>query len=142
MENNQLESTLKKQGHRNTKARRLVFEILNSSDCSMSPKEIFTQIEDESGVDLVSIYRNLDLFVELGLVHRFQDGRFSSCHHDHSQHKGDHLHFISICVECGKKAEIPHHSKSLCDLGRKIKKACTELQTFNDVIIQGRCPRC
>jgi Fe2+ or Zn2+ uptake regulation protein len=139
----ELENRLRDKKMRVTQARKEIFSLLQKSSKSLTPKEIFEQIKTSSGTDLASVYRNLTLFQEMGLAHRFQDGSFSNCHHDHYEHDGHrHIHFISHCVECGKKDEIQSHSKKVCSLANEIGKLSHTLTTLNEVVVQGLCAKC
>ncbi len=137
-----LQSTLKEHKHRLTQARKEIYSLLEKSKRSLSAKEIHQQLSDASTTDLVSVYRNLSLFNELGLAHKFQDGSFAICKHedDHADHQ--HVHFIVHCVECGRKSEIESHSKNVCDIARQLKKVSKPLKTFHEIIIQGHCAQC
>ncbi len=150
-EQKRLNDKLKQKNLRLTRARTEIYKLLSESKHSLSAKEVHEQIshDDESHTDLVSVYRNLSLFTELGLAHRFQDGKYSSCHqHDHDHHDHDnsleseHIHFINHCTGCGKSSEIKAHSKKICELAMSLKKLSSSLKTYNEIIIQGYCADC
>ena len=143
MNDDLLKTALKKNNLRITKARENIFFQLVQSECSLSAQDIFHKIPKNHGTDLASVYRNLNLFHELGLAHRFQDGTYSSCLHDHEQdHDHQHIHFISHCTQCGKKSEIKEHSEKICQLGGELKKVSPHLSQLQEVVIQGLCPEC
>jgi Fe2+ or Zn2+ uptake regulation protein len=140
-----LSDKLKDKGLRITSARKEIFNLLEKSQSSLSPKDIYSQIKKTSTTDLVSVYRNLSLFSELGLAHRFQDGTYSSCHHGENQehhNKHEHIHLINHCLKCGKSSEIKSHSKDICHGVNQIKKASTLLKKHQVIIIQGYCEKC
>lgn len=138
-----LKDILKDKKLRLTQARIQIFELLNSSDHSLSAKEIFEQIsEDDQSTDLVSVYRNLTLFTELGLAHRFQDGRYSSCHHKEEDHHHKHIHIIANCTSCGKSSEVESHSEDVCHMASDFKKLQSPLKQIKEIVLQGLCSNC
>lgn len=143
MNYDEFENVLREKKMRVTQARKEIFALLQKSEKSLSPKEIFEKIQSSSGTDLASVYRNLTLFQEIGLAHRFQDGSFSNCHHDHHEEPGHrHIHFINHCVSCGRKDEIQSHSETVCSLASEIAKMSHSLTTLNEIVVQGLCVEC
>lgn len=95
--------TLKKAGFSLTKPRRTVFEALLGHE----PQAMSEVIAAAKGVDRASIYRIIELFEKLGIVHRLQIGwkyklelsdQFSKHHH--------HL----TCLNCGKIVALPENA--------------------------------
>lgn len=89
-----------------------------------------------SPVDRVSLYRNLQVFLERGLIHRVGPSAYSKCRHQCSHHG----HIILSCQECGKNEEVSDHpwvSQLTRDLGKT--------RFFADkspLWIQGLCRSC
>ncbi len=135
-----LRSTMKNQNYRLTQSRKDIYSLLMKSRRSLSAKQVFNELRASSATDLVSVYRNLTLFNELGLAHKFQDGSFSICKQDHENQ--NHVHFINHCVQCGRKSEVESHDSSICAMAKELKKVSKSLKTFHEIIIQGLCPRC
>ena len=141
--NEKLSETLKSQRLRSTKARQAIFDILSQSNKALSPREIFTQTRNLPTVqaDQVSVYRNLTLFTELGLAHRFQDGKYSICRQNH-KHEHKHLHIIASCNRCGKTYEIKKHTDKLCQLAKGFKDFVKPFGNFDSLTMRGICKRC
>jgi Fe2+ or Zn2+ uptake regulation protein len=135
---------LKSKRLRLTQARREVFRVLEESERALSVQEVFQQIEETSDVstDKVSVYRNLSLFSELGLVHRFQDGRHALCTHDHHDHDHKHLHIVANCNRCGITFEVGSHNKEICQSVNKMKSLIHNFEQLEGVTFQGVCKRC
>lgn len=98
---------LKKSGARITGTRQSVLRVLAGAEHPLSPKDILEKItasEDGSRIDQVSVYRILDTFLSLGLVHRvFPEGNFIACSHIGCTS----LHHILLrCVGCQKSFEV------------------------------------
>jgi Fur family ferric uptake transcriptional regulator len=96
-----LRGVLKNKGQNFTRPRKLVFEaLLNGKPKSIA--ELVTQLSDS--IDRASIYRTVELFEKLGIIHRVNTGwkyklelsdMFIGHHH--------HLH----CSKCGKIESLP-----------------------------------
>ena len=101
------EKILKNSGVKVTKCRVAVMQCLVASPLSLSPREILETIsKDRSSkdVDQVSIYRILETFQKLGLVHQvYPSGGFIACSHIDCQGE---LHVLIHCGSCHKTAEI------------------------------------
>ena len=126
-----------------TNARQVIFSILADSERAMSAQDVFKTIKGQAQLqtDQASVYRNLILFTELGLVHRLQDGRYSVCKHDReSQH--NHIHVIANCTKCRKTFEVANHSRELCQLTRKMQSHVKSFGQFSGLTLEGICRDC
>jgi|FLYM01.1.fsa_nt_gi Fe2+ or Zn2+ uptake regulation protein len=146
-----LNQSLKDKNLRVTQARLQVFDILSGSRHALSPKEVFEKIThtSKSSTDLVSVYRNLSLFSEIGIAHRFQDGKYSICKHDHLSDHQDHdheqhqeVHLLINCLKCGRSREIDTHSIEICQLATQLRKFSKPLKELNSIVLQGICQTC
>ena len=126
-----------------TNARQVIFSILADSEKAMSAQDVFKSIKGHSRLrtDQASVYRNLTLFAELGLVHRLQDGRYSICKHDQESHH-NHVHIIANCTQCGNTYEVSNHSRELCQLTRKMQTYVESFGHFSGLTLQGICREC
>lgn len=139
----QLEKKLKSNKHRLTGARKAIFEILQSSTKALSPQEISREMGKATNLkaDQASIYRNLSLFTEIGLAHRFQSGKYSICQHgEKSDHA--HMHIVATCTNCGKTYEVSQHTDGLCQLAGGLKCHITQFQSFSGMTLVGSCKTC
>ena len=98
-------AALKKKGGRITQTRLLVLRALAEAKSPLSQKDILQQIKksDRSQqIDQVSVYRILEVLMELGLVHKMGAG-FLPC--THSSCQTSH-HIFLICSACGLTQEV------------------------------------
>ncbi|RZA12859.1 MAG: transcriptional repressor [Proteobacteria bacterium] len=102
--------TLKESGARLTKPRLALIDCLSHATVAMSPKEIFQRTEalltkDKSeSIDTVTVYRILDRFAELGLVHRVApNGDYIACTHLAC---ATSPHIMTRCVQCQAAREM------------------------------------
>ena len=119
----------------------MVFQILSESPKSLSAQEVCQRLDLQSveNVDHASVYRNLSLFGQLGLVHRFQDGSYSICHHET---EGFHLHIVANCTRCGKTSEVREHTKELCKIAKQMSSYLGEFSQFSGLTLEGCCDHC
>ncbi|MCX6129847.1 MAG: Fur family transcriptional regulator [Proteobacteria bacterium] len=99
--------TLRESGARLTKPRLALIDCLAESRLPLSPKEIYQkttqQLEDET-IDAVTVYRILDRFAELGLVHKVApDGDYIACTHLACEASP---HIMTHCTLCHTASEI------------------------------------
>jgi Fe2+ or Zn2+ uptake regulation protein len=94
---------LSEEGLKLTPQRKLLLEILFHSQGHLSADEIFDEVKAaQPNVAFGTIYRNLSLLAEIGIVNQlnFKDGRsrFELC-------MGHHHHLI--CLDCGNAIDVP-----------------------------------
>jgi len=98
---NDLKAILKSQGYSLTAPRKVVFDLLLNEE----PQTMPDLLQKAAGkVDRASIYRVIDLYEKLGIVHRLNIGfkyklELSDVFHSH------HHHFY--CSACGKTYDLP-----------------------------------
>lgn len=97
------EERLTNLGYRLTQPRRVVMKILSASPQPLAPLQIYERAQKmDTHLGLVSVYRSMELFTELGLVRRMHldDG----CHAYTVSSPGHH-HTV-ICRNCDKAVEF------------------------------------
>lgn len=135
-----------KQKLRLTRAREVIYKILKEAKKSIEISEIHEKINKSkknnknNKVDLVSVYRNLALFEELGIVHKSLNNKYTFCHQSHV-HKCD-THIIVSCETCGSSKELQHTDKSFCDLANFIKLKNSGLSKVYAINMNGICELC
>lgn len=93
----QAKALLKDEGLKSTPQRLAVVHVLHSSGKYLSINEILEGVKEHlPGTGLATIYRTLEMFVDLGLVKRvhFPDG----CH-SYALSTGEHSHQM-VCTKC------------------------------------------
>lgn len=95
-----LHAILRQNGHQITKARENLFTALQFPD----PQTIQEILQKSKGkIDRVSVYRNIELFEKLGIVHRVYIGwKYKIELTDNFTHHHHHL----TCLNCGKIIDI------------------------------------
>jgi len=135
-----LEEKLKKNDLRLTEARKLIFDTLSKSNKALTAKDLHQSLESKA--DLASIYRNLTLFKEIGLVHSLSDGAYSLCDHEHEDEDHKHIHIIVSCKSCGFTEEVKEHNHKLCGASKSLVAQAKKLSLVNSILLQGKCKNC
>lgn len=130
--------SLKAGGKKLTKARKAILAVLEKNTLPITVAEVHAGlVKAGTDVDLVTVYRNLAMLQELGLVNvvGFHEGqmRYEVCH------GRVHHHHIQ-CRGCGEVADL-----MLCPL-KKLTKLIEEQTKFSvdghALEFFGWCPRC
>ena len=122
---------------RSTEQRQLILEIIQRADRHLDADEIYEQARHElPGISLSTVYRNLQLFKDLGVVEEHQfDGR-RRYYETTPQSKHQHL----VCLGCGRVFEFK------CPLAESIKSRISIEEGFRvtdaKVHLIGYCPDC
>ncbi len=124
-------------GYRITPQREMIIEAFAHRPQHVTAEEIYEQVRERTrAVNVATVYRTLDLLVEIGLANRagFQDGRvvYATAHH------GPHLHLV--CRVCGSVANVDN------DIFKSLDGKIRELHHFaadlSHVTILGLCAEC
>lgn len=134
----ELQDTLNQRGLRLTQPRRVVMKILESTSTPLSPQTIYqTSQVNGDDIGLVTVYRTLDLLLELNLVRRV---------HGQGECLGfvcaspGHYHHL-VCRECGKAIEFDG-AHDLSNLLNRIQKQTNFIIDGHLLQLQGICPDC
>lgn len=120
-----------------TAQRTLLLELLRQSPEHVGAEELYRKAQEQNAkMSLSTVYRNLQLFKELGLV---QEHHFIGEHH-HYEVKSEAEHQHLLCVGCGKVVEF------VCPVSRKLKEETAKEYGFDvfdvEVRMMGLCPDC
>lgn len=100
---------LKKNGYRLTKPRRELLKVLK--EYPLTVQEIYSSLQKRKiNMDLTSVYRSLELFVEMGVVHVIQLGEDKK-RYELVDSENHHHHLV--CNSCGIIENITFNEKNL-----------------------------
>jgi Fur family ferric uptake transcriptional regulator len=100
------ENFVRRRGLRMTSARRAVFEEIFSHHEHIDADRLHTSMQRKGlEVSRATVYRNLDLLADCGLVRKYRLDRHRVLYeHMHAGLEHDHL----VCRECGRVVEFVH----------------------------------
>jgi Fe2+ or Zn2+ uptake regulation protein len=125
-------------GRRVTRPRKAILAVLERIQHPMSVSEIHSFLKREKiSVDLVTVYRTLSVFTQLGMVSRveFQEGQFR---YELCEGRAHHHHIR--CRGCGHIADL-----KLCPLKKvmaKVERETRFLVEAHSLEFIGWCPQC
>ena len=124
-------------GYPLTAQRRLLLQLIRNAGGHIDAKELYRQaIERDRQISLATVYRNLRLFKELGLVGeiRLDDVH---CYYE-IKRSAEHYHLV--CSACGRVIEFesPLVAKLVADVERK----CGFLTDRAVLHLEGHCEGC
>ncbi len=134
---NNLQLGLRESHRKLTRPRRAVLAIIANADHHLTPAEVYHKAKSRNPrLGLTSVYRTLDLLVQLGYLQRIhlEEG----CH-SYAPAAREHGHHL-VCSNCGRAEEFAD-----CDLDplMKMLKAKTGYEIDLHMLeLLGRCPHC
>jgi Fe2+ or Zn2+ uptake regulation protein len=98
-----LQEAFRDSGRRLTSQRRLILEVLETSDQHLDAEAVYDQARVlDPNVSLATVYRTLAVFKEMGLIEEHRLGEEHS--HYEPVRSGPHYHFT--CLNCGQVIEF------------------------------------
>ena len=134
-------------GYRFTIPRRAILDVLGSTSKHLSAEDIYVAVhKDYPNVGLTTVYRTLELLVQMGVVFKsdFGDGR---ARYELSEGpKGEHHHHHLVCTSCGRAIDYTDFIDEEVELLRRTEKGLSKKYNFDitNHLIQfyGVCDKC
>jgi Fur family zinc uptake transcriptional regulator len=127
---------LRKADAKLTGPRRAVLAVLEKVKTPLSAYDIEEQIPENIPISVVTIYRILDLFEKLGIVHRIHTKEgYVRC--DYEKERG--CHYFAVCKSCGKSFEF---LEPACRIEKIIPKNLPFKNVEHISEIAGICDHC
>ena len=128
---------LRQQGYRLTPQREMIVEAVAHAGRHVTAEEVFEQVQARtSAINIATVYRTLDLLVELGLVSRADLGggkvTYASPLH------GPHCHLV--CRHCGRVIEADHDL--VVPLEEQLRERYSFAAELHHFAIFGLCADC
>jgi Fe2+ or Zn2+ uptake regulation protein len=120
-----------------TAHRQLLLDILREAKTHMNAKELFQEAaKRDPHISLATVYRNLRLFEELGLV----DERRLDKSHCSYEMKTSSEHYHLVCTTCGQVKEFV--SPAVGQLVDEVQRNSGFIVTRAVLHMEGYCPEC
>jgi len=120
-----------------TPQRRLLLSVMQEAGRHLDAKELYRRASDRDiNISLATVYRNLRLFKEQGLIHERHLGQ-TRCYYE-MKHLGEHQHLV--CQGCGRVIEFesPLIGKLVAEVERKNNLSVTRVELY----LEGYCYKC
>jgi Fur family ferric uptake transcriptional regulator len=121
----------------NTSQRRLLLSIIQEAEMHLDAKELYRRAsERDDSISLATVYRNLHLFKERGLINERHLGQ-ARCYYE-MKRLGEHQHLV--CESCGQVIEFesPLIRKLVAEVQRKNNFSVTKVE----LCLEGYCRKC
>jgi Fur family ferric uptake transcriptional regulator len=128
---------LREQGYRLTPQREMIVEAIAHAGRHVTAEEIFEQVHTRTqAINVATVYRTLDLLVELGLVTQANlgGGKVTYASHNH----GSHCHLV--CRHCGRVIEAGHDL--VVPLEEQLREQYGFAAELHHFAISGLCADC
>ena len=129
---------VERQGYKLTKPRQAILAWFFAEQTMITAQELYRAlVQRKAGVGLTSVYRNLEVLVEVGLLRQvcFHDG----CQRFELVQPGEHQHHL-ICSGCGRV--IKFSGCPLAKLERDLETTTGFTVDRHSLQIFGRCRQC
>ena len=135
---NKIAGILRKNGYRLTPQRHAVLKTIAGSHDHQTPAEIFERVrQDYPAIGLATVYRIINLLVDLKLICRMNTGGDSQSYL--MRRPMEHHHHL-VCSQCGRVVDFTN-----CDLS-SLERQLSLNTGFNIeghlLEVYGRCPDC
>ena len=129
----EVKEIFKANGVKVTKARLLIYDLLKESDRSVTADYIYSKCKE---INLSTVYRTLEVFLEKELVDKFELGDGKSSYK--LKNRNIHKHILE-CDLCHKEIEVPCPMQQIEELlrnqtGFKVKE--------HNLTLKGICEEC
>ncbi len=133
-------------GCRFTLPRQLILNVLSSTTEHLSAEDVYLTIHKTyPGIGLATVYRTLELLVQMRIVHKFDFGDGRARYELADGSSKPHHHHI-ICTGCGKVIDYSDLPEEEVQLVQKVEAALEQRHNFKIVNHQlnfyGFCQNC
>lgn len=134
-------------GYRMTKPREAILNVLGKTAEHLSAEDIYLAVHKfYPNIGLTTVYRNLELLVDMGLVVKFEFGHGKAKYELSEQYSGKGHHHHLVCRKCSKIIDYSDFMKDEVKFLKSIEKGLSEKYDFEitDHLIQfyGYCSKC
>jgi Fur family transcriptional regulator, ferric uptake regulator len=134
-------------GYRMTVPRQIILTVLSQTQKHLSAEEIYIEVrKDYPNIGLTTVYRTLDILVQIGIVFRFDFGDKRARYELARGPKGFRHHHHLVCTACGRVIDYTDFIDQEKELLLKTEKGLAKKYNFtiSNHLIQfyGLCSNC
>jgi len=134
-------------GYRITVGREAILDVLMKSDKHLSAEDIYNKVQSiYPTVGLTSVYRTLELLVDMGFVYKFDFGDGRARYEIAEGGKKEKHHHHLVCTKCKKIVDYTDFIEEEVELLKKTEKGLSKKYNFEikNYLIQfyGVCGTC
>ncbi|HWP84962.1 MAG TPA: Fur family transcriptional regulator [Terriglobia bacterium] len=130
----------KQHGLRLTSQRRVIFSILESANTHLNAKQILEEARKVApGIDQVTVYRNLAVLKQLGVVDELDLLHLRGDEH-YYEAKQTRAHSHVACLACGKVFE--YYTPAMKRIHQELEREVGFSVSFSRIEIGGYCAAC
>lgn len=135
--NSEMRSALLSHGQRWTRAREAVWALLEGEKMPVSASEVYKKVRS-TGINLASIYRSMELFLEKGVVDCV-DSPGGVRRYELSDRFRPHHHHV-VCRDCGSTQDVP--GCGVKELENRAAQSTGFKILSHQFTFVGLCPKC
>jgi len=142
-----VKNRLNQAGFRLTNPRSLVLDILRKTEEHLSAEDVYIQaLNITPSIGLTTVYRALDLFVQIGMVQKYDFGEGKARYELTSNPlKREHHHHL-VCIKCKTVIDYTNFMNEEIELMKKTEKALSKKHRFqimhHNIHFYGLCNHC
>jgi Fur family ferric uptake transcriptional regulator len=134
-------------GYRITHPRQMILDVLSKTSKHMSAEEIYLAVHKiYPAIGLTTVYRTLELLVQMGLVFKFDFGDGRARYELSEGPKGVRHHHHLVCTNCGRIIDYTDFIDEEVELLSQIEEGLSKKFNFKitNHLIQfyGLCDKC
>ena len=134
-------------GYRMTVPRQAILDVLSSTSKHLSAEDVYLAVHKRyANVGLTTVYRTLELLVDMGLVFEFDFGDGRKRYELSEGPKGARHHHHLVCTACGRVIDYTDFIDDEVELLNRTEKGLSKKYNFQikNHLIQfyGLCDRC
>jgi len=136
-----LKSKLRENDLRLTNQRKIILEaLLENKSNHLNVEELYQHInKDYPEIGIATVYRTLDMFVDLGIAHKMEFGD-KGARYELREGDNSHYHHHLFCINCGKITEF--NNDGLDELEKSIMEKHNFLIQDHSLRFYGLCQEC
>lgn len=134
-------------GYRMTRPREAILDVLGKTKDHLSAEEIYLSVHEfYPNIGLTTVYRNLELLVEMGMVMKFDFGQGKAKYELTDQYSGKGHHHHLVCLKCFRVIDYNEFMEDELQFLKNAQQGLSKKYDFEItghlIQFQGYCSQC